>query len=67
MEFYPHRPDEGGVRLQGGFTQRGGDWVAAPDLGRLRDLEPEICRRCGAVLVPDRLWRVFRESHGNNL
>jgi hypothetical protein len=41
-------------------------YVAAPELSRLRELEPEICHRCGAVLVPERLWHVFWQTHGKN-
>jgi hypothetical protein len=36
LEFYPHRSDEGGLRIQGGFTQSGPGWVAAPNLGVVR-------------------------------
>lgn len=41
-----------------------GQFVADPRKRHdLRRLAPTICGSCGAVLVPDRLWRAYEQSH----
>ena len=41
-----------------------GQFVTDPKKRRdLRRLAPTICSSCGAVLVPERLWRAYEESH----
>ena len=40
--------------------------VADPNLAGLRDQVPQLCRRCGVVLVPERLWNAFRGNHGED-
>lgn len=41
-----------------------GQFVIDPKKRRdLRRLAPTICSSCGAVLVPNRLWRAYEENH----